>query len=48
MKPPDQKAGRKPYRRPKLTMYGNLREITQTSTVAGTKNDKTTGMNKSA
>jgi len=48
MKPTDQKERRKPYRRPKLAMYGNLREITQTSTVAGTKNDKTTGMNKSA
>ena len=48
MKEPDDKTGKKTYRPPKLTIYGTLREITQTSSVAGAKNDKTTGMNKSA
>jgi len=48
MKPPDQRTGKKPYRRPKLAMYGNLREITKTAARAGAKNDKTTGKNKSA
>jgi hypothetical protein len=38
---------RKPYRRPTLTVYGDLRDITQTTTGAGSVMDMTTGMNKS-
>jgi hypothetical protein len=36
------------YRRPKLTTYGDLRDLTRTSAAAGAMNDMTTGMNKSA
>ena len=35
------------YRRPKLTTYGDLREITRTSASSGSTNDMSTGMNKS-
>ena len=38
---------RKPYRRPVLTVYGDLRQITQTSSASGKANDKSTGKNKS-
>lgn len=48
MTPSDVRAPRKPYQRPKLTIYGDLREITQTSTVSGMKMDMTTGMSKTA
>jgi len=44
----DRPAPRKPYQRPKLTIYGDLREITRTSTDMGRTNDMTTGMNKTA
>jgi hypothetical protein len=47
MKPADQKPAKKPYRRPKLTVYGDVRELTRTSNRGGTVNDMTTGMNKS-
>ncbi|TMQ55485.1 MAG: lasso peptide [Candidatus Eisenbacteria bacterium] len=47
MTPSDAKVPKKTYRRPKLTVYGNLREITQTVSTGGTTTDKTTGMNKS-
>ena len=43
----DPKSPKKPYRRPKLTIYGDLRDITQTTTGAGAVMDKTSGMNKS-
>lgn len=39
---------KKPYRRPRLTTYGDVRDITQTSTGSGLVMDMTTGMNKSA
>jgi hypothetical protein len=45
--PPDPKSVKKPYRRPKLTVYGDLRDITQTTAGAGAVMDMTTGMNKS-
>ena len=35
------------YRRPKLTTYGDLRDLTRTSLVMGAVNDMTTGMSKS-
>lgn len=35
------------YRRPKLTTYGDLRDLTRTSLAMGAVNDMTTGMNKS-
>jgi hypothetical protein len=38
---------RKSYRRPVLTVYGDLRQITQTSSASGSTNDKSTGKNKS-
>ena len=38
---------RKPYRSPKLTVYGDLRDITQTSMSSGTVMDAVTGMNTS-
>ena len=38
---------RKPYRRPRLTVYGDLRTITQTTNRDGPSTDMTTGMNKS-
>jgi hypothetical protein len=38
---------KKPYRRPRLTTYGDVRDITQTTNGAGLVMDKTTGMNKS-
>ncbi len=41
------KSEKKPYHRPKLTVYGDIREITQTSARGGAINDMTTGMNKS-
>lgn len=44
---PDPKSPKKPYRRPKLTVYGDLQDITQTTTGAGAVMDMTTGMNKS-
>lgn len=44
----DRRAPRKPYQRPKLTIYGDLREITQTAAAKGRTNDMTTGMNKTA
>jgi hypothetical protein len=47
MKSSDEKARKKTYHRPKLTVYGNLREITQTSTASGSVKDTTTGKNKS-
>jgi hypothetical protein len=37
---------RKPYQSPKLTIYGDIREITQTSTAMGMKMDMITGMSK--
>lgn len=37
---------RKPYRRPKLTVYGSVREITQAASSMGKANDSITGMNK--
>ena len=37
---------RKPYQRPKLTKYGDLREITQAGPNMGRTNDMITGMNK--
>jgi hypothetical protein len=40
-------ATRKPYRRPELRVYGDLREITQTTSAMGSKMDMSTGMNKS-
>jgi hypothetical protein len=43
----DPKSAKKPYCRPKLTVYGDLRDITQTTTGAGAVMDMTTGMNKS-
>jgi len=45
----DPKSAKKPYRRPKLTVYGDLRDITQTTTGAGAVMDMTAGnpMNKS-
>jgi hypothetical protein len=39
---------KKPYRRPRLTTYGDVRDITQTTNGAGLVMDKVTGMNKSA
>lgn len=47
MKPADQTPAKKPYRRPKLTVYGDVREITRTNNLTGMTNDMTTGMNKS-
>jgi hypothetical protein len=44
----DPRAPRKPYRRPKLTIYGDLREITRTTIAGGMTNDMTTGMFKTA
>jgi hypothetical protein len=38
---------KKPYRKPTLTTYGDVRALTQTSTPSGSTNDKTTGMFKS-
>ena len=38
---------KKPYRRPRLTIYGDVRDITQTTTRPGLVMDTTTGMNKS-
>lgn len=38
---------KKPYRRPTLRVYGDLREITQASNANGTAMDMSTGMNKS-
>jgi hypothetical protein len=37
---------RKPYRRPKLTVYGNVRDITRAGPRMGQTNDSITGMNK--
>jgi hypothetical protein len=45
--PPDPKSPKKPYHRPKLTVYGDLQDITQTTMGAGAVMDMTTGMNKS-
>jgi hypothetical protein len=43
----DSRAPRKPYRRPRLTIYGDLRQITQTTMAMGSSRDMTTGqMNK--
>ena len=39
---------RKPYRRPTLRVYGDVRELTQTTTGGGKTKDKTTGNNKTA
>lgn len=44
----DKTRSKKTYRRPTLTTYGDLRDLTQTTTNAGSMNDMTTGMNKSA
>ena len=44
----DKPKTRRAYRRPKLTVYGDLRDLTRTSAVAGSMNDMATGMNKSA
>jgi hypothetical protein len=38
---------KKPYRKPTLTTYGDVRVLTQTSTASGQTNDMTTGMFKS-
>jgi hypothetical protein len=38
---------KKPYRRPKLTVYGDLRALTQTTLRDANVTDMTTGMNKS-
>jgi len=43
----DPKSAKKPYSRPKLTVYGDLRDITRTTTGAGAVMDMTSGMNKS-
>jgi len=43
----DPKSAKKPYRRPKLTVYGDHRDITQTTSGAGAVMDMVTGMNKS-
>ena len=43
----DSKSAKKPYSRPKVTVYGDLRDITQTTTGSGMVMDMTTGMNKS-
>ena len=42
------KKTKKPYRRPRLTTYGDVRDITQTTAGAGLVMDKVSGMNKSA
>lgn len=39
---------RKPYRSPKLTVYGDVREITQTTTDMGKAMDAITGGFKTA
>ena len=39
----DPKSPKKPYRRPKLTVYGDLRDITQTTTGAGSVMDPSAG-----
>ena len=44
----DKTSSKKTYRRPTLTTYGDLRDLTQTSMNSGSTNDMTTGMNKSA
>jgi hypothetical protein len=43
-------SGKKPYRPPKVTVYGDLRDITQASSTAGNKMDMVSGnpMMKSA
>ena len=46
MTPSDKRAPRKPYQRPKLTKYGDVREITQAGPRMGKTNDMITGMNK--
>jgi len=38
---------KKPYQRPKLTVYGDIREITKAGPNMGMTNDNLTGMNKS-
>jgi hypothetical protein len=43
---PSARAPRKPYQRPKLTRYGDVREITQAGPRMGKTNDMITGMNK--
>jgi len=43
----DPKSAKKLYRRPKLTVYGDLREITQSTTGPGAVMDMVSGMNKS-
>jgi hypothetical protein len=35
------------YRRPKLTVYGDVRDLTQSTLNAGPATDMVTGMNKS-
>jgi hypothetical protein len=44
----DKPKTKRAYRSPKLTIYGDLRDLTRTTAVAGSMNDMTTGMNKSA
>jgi hypothetical protein len=44
----DKPKTKREYRRPKLTRFGDLRDLTRTSAAAGSMNDMTTGMNKSA
>jgi len=44
----DKPKTKRAYRRPKLTIYGDLRDLTRTSAAAGSMADMTTGMNKSA
>ena len=43
----DPKSAKKPYRRPKLTVYGDLREHHPDDDGAGAVMDMTSGMNKS-
>ena len=44
----DKPKTKRAYRRPTLTRFGDLRDLTRTSVTSGTRNDMTTGMNKSA
>jgi hypothetical protein len=44
----DKPKTKRAYRRPKLTRFGDLRELTRTSLRSGSRNDMVTGMNKSA
>jgi hypothetical protein len=46
MTSPNERLPRKPYRRPKLVVYGDIREITQAGPDKGMATDNLTGMNK--